>query len=309
MATFEQDYGPTRAVYNVNGNMAVLDDLGLHAAAATHLPPKVTIVATLIDRDPQYEALITFLQDRLVATECRRPVLIVMHGCDAELHRAFVLRCERLDLPELLGAGETCDPIGRVRWPESAPHLDSILRSLNEPFRLRRLAPRFELEVWLRELPQSICFSHHIDAARWDDATAHLVDQWIDFVRNDWPPLPPGRLAVAFLCIELPPAASFPSDKARAYVAALAQRLAADRCVLVTSELKPIRPKHVGDWIADARRHLGDELDDTVILDAQRRLFAPGQQERPLAELFHDLLELLREAYRPIRGMRPMFTE
>ena len=308
MATFRQDYRATETVYNVH-QMAVLDDLGLHAAAATHLPQKVTIVATLINRDPQYEALIGFLEERLASTECRRPALIVMQGRDAELHRAFVLRCEQLDLPELLGSGETCDPIGRVRWPESSSRLDSILRSLNEPFRLRRLAPRAELEAKLRELPQSVCFSHHVDAARWDEGTARLIDQWIDFVRNDWPELPPGRLAVAFLCIELPAEASVASAAARDYVQALSRRYAADPCVLITSELQPIRPKHIGDWIADARRHLGDEWDETVIVDAPRRLFAEGQQARPLAELFHDLLELLREAYRPVRGVRPIFKE
>lgn len=308
MSIFGQDYGPTERVYNVH-QMAVLDEFGMHAAAATHLPPKVTIVATLINRDPQYEALIEFLVHRLSNPTCRHPALIVMHGCDAELHRAFVLRCERLDLPELLGPGEMCEPIGRVRWPECAQRLESILRSLNEPFRLRRLAPRAELEAKLRELPHSVCFSHHVDAARWDDGTAQLIDQWIAFVRNEWPELTPGRLAVAFLCIELPAQSSLPSDSARAYVAALAQRFRADPCVLITSELRPIRPKHVGDWVAEARRHLGDEWDETVIINAPHRLFPQGQPERPLAELFHDLLELLREAYRPVGGGRPIFTE
>lgn len=310
MARFRQDYGATGTVFNVH-QMAVLDDLGMHAAAATHLPQTVTILATCINRDAQREAVVDFLEDRLATCDCRRPALIVMHGCDAELHRAFVLRWERLDLPDLLPPGETCDPIGRVRWPESSSRLDSILRSLNEPFRLRRLAPRAELEAKLRELPHSICFSHHVDAARWDDGTAQLIELWIDFVRNDWPELPPGRLAVAFLCIELSAEASAASASAAArdYVQMLGRRFVSDPCLLITSELQPIRPTHVGDWVAEARRYLRDEWDETVIVDAPRRLFATGQQARPLAELFHDLLDLLREAYRPVRGARPIFTD
>jgi hypothetical protein len=306
MSGMTQDYTNTGTVINAN-QLYLADELGLSSTAARRLPPKVTLVATMIDRDPQYEPCIDFLQTRLANVACGRPSLIVLHGSDAELHRAFVLRCERLDLRELLGNAEVYIPFGRVKWPQGGSRLESVLRSLNPSFRLPRLAGRAELEAKFRGLAHSVCFSHHVDASGWEPATAELIETWIKYFREDWPDLPPGRLVVAFLCIELPREETDAAKAARAYIEDLRQRFTSDPIVLITKELQPIRKNHVSDWIADFRQYFGDEWDEVTVVDAPMRLFSQGQESRPLGDLFRDLLQLLHEAYRPALGAQPIF--
>lgn len=308
MGDITQDFTNTRNVFNI-ARLSVADDLGLSISAARHLPQKVTLVATLIDRDRQYEPCIEFLQARLDNRACGRPSLIVLYGSDAELHRAFVLRCERLYLPELLDNVEVYIPFGRVRWPQGGSKVESVLRWLNSSFHLPRLAGRTELEAKFRGLNHSVCFSHHVEASNWEPATAELIETWIKYFREDWPDLPPGRVVVAFLCIELPTVETQPAKAARAYIEDLRQRYTSDPIVLITNELQPIRKIHVADWIAEARHYFGDEWDEVAVVDAPMRLFSQGQESRPLGDVFRDLLQLLHEAYRPALGAQPIFAE
>ena len=165
-----------------------------------------------------------------------------------------------------------------------------------------------EIEAKFRALTHSVCFSQHVEATTWEPATAELIETWIKYFREDWPDLPPGRLAVAFLCIELPIVETQSAKAARAYIEDLRQRCASDPIVLITNELQPIRKIHVADWVAEAWQYFGNEWDEVVVVMRPCSVFQ-GQELRPLGDLFSDLLQLLDDAYRPALGTQPIFAE
>lgn len=231
---FEAAETSAAATNTIDANLLrTADDCGLSSTAARYLPPEVTLIATSIDRKPQFGRLKEFLLDRLESPG--RPSLIVLHGRAAELHQTFVRRCDSEMHAWLDELNERYLSFGKCDWPPNGSRLESVLRSLNEPFHLPRRAGRVDLEAKLRGLAHSVCFSHYVDASVWEPTTAQLIETWTKYCREDWPVLPPGRLVVAFLCIVLPGAESKPAKAARSYIEDLRQHLPSVRSVCVSN--------------------------------------------------------------------------
>src|SRR5262249_52975712 len=85
----EQNYhGPINTVFNVDFS----GELAGFLPTATKLTPRAWLAPTLVNRQPQFEAIVERI-DAMVASSGGGRLLIVVTGIRPDFHQSLVLRC------------------------------------------------------------------------------------------------------------------------------------------------------------------------------------------------------------------------
>jgi hypothetical protein len=296
MAQFNQDYDqPIGRVINVS------QELGIYAPLASRLSEHLHLAATLINRSGQYDRVYEVVEQHLKGGMIERPLLFVLQGHMSDLHRAFVLRIERIELApggllDEIGEESAYESLGRCSWPAARDYL-AMLRSLGEPLGLRPRAAQQEIEAAVSSKAASIGFSHHVGCARWSDSDTELLESWLGYLHASWPRARQPRLCIAFLCVEYAVKPTARTRKLQALINELSKGHDGPSAVHVLDPFDQIDNIHVGDWVASITRKYPNDFSPELLLAAESRLFRNSRPLR-LADVYGQLFELMWEAYR-----------
>jgi hypothetical protein len=285
----EQNYhGPIGNVVNVDFSGELAGFLPTRA----RLTQRAWLAATLVNRQPQFEAIVDRIDD-LVERSGGGKLLIVVRGIRPDVHQSLVLRCGLAHFGEYYDQENGWAYLGRIGWPRGAAAVLSVLRKLADALALPRgVRDQSAIERELASVRKSVCFSHYLDADWWTEREQPLVLDWVDYVCQRWPAPPVGRLVIAFLCLA---SGTGTSDPFVTLVAELRRRAGADRSgsVLVTEPLDLISASDVDDWVSEAARYLKLPALEGMLLTTSDGLFSPTRQPRRFADVYKGLCETL----------------
>jgi hypothetical protein len=296
-AMYEQNYNaPIESVVNID-----IGELAAFLPKGARLTERAWLAATLVDRSPQFEAIIDRIE-LMVDKSGGGKLLIVLRGTRPDVHQSLVLRCGRAHFGEYYDTQNGWDYLGRISWPRGAQSVQSILRRLAEALAFPKAArSQVAMEGELAKLPKSVCFSHYLDAEWWTEREQPLVLDWVNYVSDSWPAPPAGRLVVAFLCLD---SGTGSSDPFTSLLAELQHRAGAGRPILVTEPLDLITASDVDDWVSEVGRFLKLPSIEGPLLNAANELFSPTLQRLRLADIYTALFQKLATALPP----SPIFT-
>jgi hypothetical protein len=211
----------------------------------------------------------------------------------ADLHRAFVLRLERVDLTaegllHELGEDSIYESLGRCSWPAGRDHV-ALLRSLTPPLRLRAGADQEEIEAAICSKAGSFSFSHHVNCARWSSSDTELLGSWLGYLQGSWPRAPRPRLCIGFLCVEYAPKPTERTRQLKAHINELGERRNEPSVVHVLDPFDQIDNIHVGDWAASISQMYPNDFSPALLAAAETKLFPPGSRRVRLADIYAKL--------------------
>ena len=271
--------------------------------AGTKLTPRAWLAATLVDRQAQFEAIVDRI-DAMAESSGGGKLLIVVPGIRPDVHQSLVLRCGLAHFDENYDQKNGWAYLGRVAWPRGAEGVMPILRKLGEalvfPKNVRNQAA---IEDEFKKLPKSVCFSHHVSAASWDEQERRLVLDWVDYVCNRWPTPAVGRFVVAFLCLD---SGAQDEDPFEDLIVELRQKNRPGEIgsILVTKRLDLICATDVDDWVSEVGRYLRLPTLEATLLGAADDLFSGPDQRLRFAEVYKKLYAKLAQVLSP----GPIFT-
>lgn len=285
---YEQNYNaPIGSVTNIDiGELTALLPKG------AKLTQRTWLAATLVDRQPQFEAIVDRI-DAMIDKDGGGKLLIVVRGIRPDIHHGLVLRCGLTHFDEYYDTQNGWNYLGRVPWPRGADSVQSVLRKLGEVLAFpKTMRSQVAIEGELAKLQKSLCFSHYLDAAWWTERDQRLVLDWVDYVCHGWPGPPCGRLMVTFLCLD------YGKDGENPFASLLAElrrRVGRDRPdpILLTDPLDLITASDVDDWVSEVGRFLKLPSVEGPLLNAANELFSPTLQRLRLADVYKKLCEKL----------------
>jgi hypothetical protein len=296
----DQNYhGPINNVVNID----FTGELAGFLPAGTKLTPRAWLAPTLVDREPQFQAIVDHI-DAMVASNGGGKLLIVVPGTRPDFHQSLVLRCGLAHFGEYYDQENGWAYLGRVAWPRGAESVLPILRKLGEALTFPKNARnQAAIEDEFKKLPQSVCFSHHLSAAGWNDDEQRLVLDWVDYVCNGWPAPAVGRLVVAFLCLD---SGAHDHDPFEDLIVELRRRNKAGAAgsILVTKRLDLICADDVDDWVSEVGRYLKLPSVEATLLGTSDDLFSVPDQRLRFAEVYKRLYQRLAD----VLGPGPTFT-
>jgi len=292
---------PIDRVFNVDGVINVNQELGVHVPLASRLPERLHLAATLINRSREHERVCEVIENHLRGGRVETPLVFVLQGHMADLHRAFVLRLERVDfapgrLLHELGEDSAYDAFGRRSWPTGGDHV-AMLHSLTEPLGVRDRAAQQEIEAAICSKADSFGFSHHVNCARWSSSDTELLRSWVGYLHRSWPRARQPRLCIAFLCVEYATKPTNRTRRLKALITELSERRDGSSVVHVLDPFDQIDNIHVGDWAASITRKYRGDFSPEVLAAAETRLFPRGSRPVRLADIYRQLFEVMYEAY------------
>jgi|GEM_PF-4976114 len=258
-----------------------------------------------LDHGPQVQAIRDRLKALRTGAKAPAPLLAVLPGTDRDGHHTLVSRFGVHDLNGGMHAGESCQPLHCLPWPDGAGSADAVLATVGEALARPEAEDRGEMMRWLEhELPHSLCFGHGLDSGTWERDKA-LVRDWVALVSEHWPH-PPGRqVVVAFLVVTLPADAGerAASPLAR-YVETLREQSARNARIVVTPDPKPVTLKELREWVGIAKRACPD-LGVQAELDCLPDKLFPGSQElRAFMDVYRDLVDCLKIMQSPTASVQ-----
>jgi hypothetical protein len=297
----EQTYhGPIRTVLNIDHFSG---ELAGFLPAGTKLTPRAWLAATLVDRQPQFEAIVDRI-DAMALSSGGGKLLIVVPGIRPDVHQSLVLRCGLAHFSENYDQENGWAYLGRVAWPRGAEGVLPILRKLGEALVFPKNARnQAAIEDEFAKLRQSVCFSHYLDAAWWNESEQRLVLDWVDYVCNGWPAPAVGRFVVAFLCLD---SGADDHDPFEDLIVELRRRnkAGAPGSILVTKPLDLICATDVDDWVSEVGRYLKLPSVEATLLSATDELFSTPHQRLRFAEVYKGLYRRLAA----VLAHGPIFT-
>ena len=281
--------------------------IGSATGLATARDPMISLAPTLVNRGPQEAAV----KERLRALRGRRgpvpPLLVVVPSRPADCPDLFVMRFAKYDLRYFTDEENGCRYLQRLCWPYWSQNVNDIFSNLCDQLGLAvdsNRSARDAMEESLARISQSLCFYHGITARDWEVDDGALIRDWIEYVCGAWPPCPQGKLVVAFLCVELPAQPSL-----AVYLAELRDRQLSTPRLLVAPDMELIRRRHIDEWIGKCCQLLGDDYLAADLQVAPHRLFAePDRPERPLEEVYEQLVKILKDVRAPAAANQPLVS-
>jgi inactive STAND len=294
----EQNYhAPINTVVNVD----ISGELAGFFPGSVGLNPRAWLAPTLVDRQPQFEAILERI-DSMVETTGGGKLLVVVPGTRSDVHQSLVLRCGMAYFGEYYDQERGWNYLGRVAWPRGAQSVLPILKKIGQALALPKNARnQAAIEDKLANLQQSICFSHHLEAASWNEDEQELVLNWIDYICDKWPPPAPGRFVIAFLCLD---SGIEPKDPFAGLIGKLQQARPVGP-VLVTKRLDFIYANDVDDWVSEVARYLKLPSLEGLLLNAADDLFSQSRQGLRFSQVYKPLCERLAAILPP----GPIFTK
>lgn len=269
----EQNYhAPINTVVNmdVSGDFAGLLSTGLK------LTPRAWLAPTLVNREPQVEAIVRRIDAIKKKNGCGK-LLIVVPGTRPDLHQGLVLRCGLAHFVEYYDQSGW-DYLGRVPWPRKARAVLPILKKIGEALSFPKDArDQPTIEDKFTRLPKSVCFSHYLDAAWWNEHEQGLVLDWVDYLCNAWPVPALGRFVVAFLCLD---SGASDQEPFKDLITELNKRNQGGETgsILITERLDLVCSADVDDWVSEVGRYLKLPAVEAMLLNIADELFSvPGQ--------------------------------
>jgi hypothetical protein len=285
----EQNFhGPIENVVNIDFS----GEFAGYLPSGIRLTQRAWLAPTLVDRQMQFEAIVDRM-DAMVNSSGGGKLLIVLRGIRPDFHQSLVLRCGVTHFGEYYDQENGWAYLGRLAWPRGAGAVLSVLRKLGEALAFPKTArSQAEIEGELAKLRKSVCFSHYIDAAWWNEREQRLVLDWVDYLCHGWPTPPAGRMVVAFLCLNsnIDGIDSFDS-----LVAELLRRgkAAESSSVLVTEPLDLITVGDVDDWVSEVGRYLKLPSIEAMLLPAADGLFSSQRESLRFADVYKGLCQML----------------
>jgi hypothetical protein len=293
---FHERVGTVITIENFSGELA-----GFLPAEANP-PPRAWLAATLVDRQPQFEAIV----DRINSmAECNGggKLLIVVPGIRSDVHQSLVLRCGLAHFDENYDQKNGWTYLGRLTWPRGAESVLPILRKVGDALTFPKSARnQVAIEEEFKKLPKSVCFSHHVSAASWDVEERRLVLDWVDYVCNRWPTPSAGRFVIAFLCLDSGAQAQDPFEDLIAEWQKVS-KTSETSPILVTKRLDLVCATDVDDWVSEVGRYLKEPSVEATLLGTADELFSPPDQRLRFAEVYKRLCVKLAE----VLSSRPTF--
>jgi hypothetical protein len=286
---YEQTYNaPIGHVTNID-----LGELAAFVPKGARLTERAWLAATLVDRSPQFEAIVGRIESMLDRSGGGK-LLVVLRGIRPDVHHTLVLRCGRAHFGEHYDTQNGWSYLGRMPWPRGANSVQAILRKLAEALALpKAMRSQAAIEDELAKLPKSVCFSHYLDAEWWTEREQPLVLGWVNYVSDGWPKAPAGRLVVAFLCLV---SGTGTNDPFASLLAELRRRAEAGGPILLTEPLDLITASDIDDWVSEVGRFLNLPAVEGLLLNAANELFSPTLQSLRLADIYTALVQKLATA-------------
>jgi hypothetical protein len=285
-----QNYrAPVGQVFNAE-RIEIHSELGIPLGFGRGISLKTELVLTFIDRYPQFEELAERL-DVQPDRARRGALLVVLPGCNRDLHGGFVLRCACKEFLEHYTDDTSWTYLKRLRWPQGARDVGAVLRTVGEPMGLPLTADPGEIESRIFSSPNHLCFSHLVDGEDWEIDRGSLITKWVEYFAGENLRGRAQRLIIAFLCVQLATERTSACRALETFLDGLRARHADPaQAVLVTSPLRQIRQKDLEEWLGVAARYLEDELFEARLLEMPSQLF---KDERSL---------YLRDVHAAVRG-------
>jgi hypothetical protein len=274
------------------------------------LAESVTLLANLVNRDEQWKPLETWLKKRLSASGPDGPLFVVLPGQANDLHRTFIYRCAKYEIPRLMKSRSWLIPGTQLAWPHGATTTGDLFAALANALSLSDDTAPVEIASNLKKRGCSVCVGFAVERSVWKVVARELLASWIMEMDSHLRPLPDGQCIIIFVSMVL---TGKDPDPQRADIlkicASMNSTASGSLNLLVLPRMSQVQWLHVDDWISRCeeagRWMLKGMLDENILVAAPYDIF--GEDDAlalPMAQIHKSLIEVLKRAYTPTQFAR-----
>lgn len=265
----------------------------------------VSELANLVDRDNEWRKLKKHLTTRTTG-----PLIVVLPGEENDLHRAFVRRCARYEIPRLLRVQSFLAPGTQLPWPSICEDLDQIYESIAQSLGIDPYNNPDEVWQHVKNSKIQMCFGISINHKLWNGGNNKHVGAFMRSISEYSRKVVPDSLVVVFLSIKLDGASSTPNmeEIQNCWASCGAGHQAFPQLDIISLDRMPqIEQSDIDNWVFAceiAINRLKIDVSADMLTWVQTKMaekFADAQKSIPMTTAWSHIDALLREYYyRPV---------